>query len=105
MARTLKSKRKRTPKTILTLPDLEQSKSAVVNSLTSPSSQRSYDHAIREFIDWYCSEPPAGFQQNRRHPISNFAGAAAIRSVNNQPAIGSGTSARLRSFRLWPPES
>ena len=36
MARTLKSKRKRAPKTILKLPDLEQSKSAVVNSLTSP---------------------------------------------------------------------
>jgi hypothetical protein len=28
----------------------EQSKSAVLNSLTSPSSQRSYDHAIRELI-------------------------------------------------------
>jgi hypothetical protein len=50
-----KNKRKRSPKTVLKLPDLEQSKSAVLNSLTSPSSQRSYDHAIREFIDWYCS--------------------------------------------------
>jgi len=48
-----KSKRKRNPKTVLKLPDLEQSKSAVLTSLTSPSSQRSYDHAIREFIDWY----------------------------------------------------
>ena len=52
-----KSKRKRVPKTVLKLPDLEQSKSAVLNSLTSASSKRSYDHAIREFIDWYCSEP------------------------------------------------
>ena len=52
-----KSKRKRVPKTVLKLPDLEQSKSAVLNSLTSSSSKRSYDHAIREFIDWYCSEP------------------------------------------------
>jgi integrase len=40
-----KSKRKRTPKAVLKLPDLEQSKSAVLNSLTSPSSQRSYDTA------------------------------------------------------------
>jgi hypothetical protein len=32
-----KSKRMRTPKTILRLPDLEQSKSAVLNSLRSPS--------------------------------------------------------------------
>ncbi len=46
-----KSRRKRAPKTVLKLPDLEQSKSAVLNSLTSASSQRSYDHAMREFID------------------------------------------------------
>ena len=63
MARTPQLKRKRPPKTILKLPDLEQSKSAVLNSLTSPSSQRSYDHAIREFIDWYCSEPRLAFNK------------------------------------------
>jgi len=56
-------KSKLTPKTILKLPDLEQSKSAVLNSLTSRSSQRSYDHAIREFIDWYCSEPRLAFNK------------------------------------------
>jgi site-specific recombinase XerD len=58
-----KSKRKRVPKTILKLPDLEQSKSAVLNSLTSASSKRSYDHAIREFIDWYCAEPRLAFNK------------------------------------------
>jgi integrase len=58
-----KSKRKRTPKTVLRLPDVEQSKSAVLNSLTSQSSQRSYDHAIREFIDWHCSEPRLAFNK------------------------------------------
>src|SRR6266849_456670 len=58
-----KSKHKRTPKTILKLPDLEQSKSVVMNSLTSASSKRSYDHAIREFIDWYCSEPRLAFNR------------------------------------------
>jgi integrase len=63
MARNAKSKNKRAPKTVLKLPDLEQSKSAVLNSLTSPSSQRSYDHAIREFIDWYCSEPRLAFNK------------------------------------------
>jgi len=55
-----KSKHKRTSKTVLRLPDLEQSKSAVMNSLTSASSKRSYDHAIREFNDWYCSDPLGG---------------------------------------------
>jgi hypothetical protein len=42
-----KSKRKRTPKTVLKLPNLEQSKSAVLNSLTSASSKRSYETAWR----------------------------------------------------------
>ena len=58
-----KIRRKRTPKSVLKLPDLEQSKSAVLNSLTSPSSQRTYDHAIREFIEWYCSEPRLAFNK------------------------------------------
>jgi hypothetical protein len=58
-----KSKHKRTQKTVLKLPDLEQSKSAVMNSLTSASSKRSYDRAIREFIDWYCSEPRFAFNR------------------------------------------
>jgi hypothetical protein len=44
-------------------PDLEQSRSAVLNSLTSPSSQSTYDHAIREFIEWYCSEPRLAFNK------------------------------------------
>jgi hypothetical protein len=57
------TKRKRTPKHVLKLPDLEQSKSAVLNSLTSRSSQRTYDHAIREFIEWYCSEPRLAFNK------------------------------------------
>jgi len=56
-------KHRRKPKSILKLPDLEQSKSAVLNSLTSPSSQRTYDHAIREFIEWYCSEPRLAFNK------------------------------------------
>jgi hypothetical protein len=61
-----KSKHKRTPKTIVKLPDLEQSKSAGMNSLTSASSKRSYDRAIREFIDCYCSEPRLAFNPARR---------------------------------------
>jgi hypothetical protein len=52
-----KMTRKRVRKSVLKLPDREQSQSAVPNSLTSPSSQRTYDHAIREFIEWYRSEP------------------------------------------------
>jgi site-specific recombinase XerD len=63
MAKSSSPKRKKVPKTVLKLPDLEQSKSAVLNSLVSSSSQRSYDHAIREFIEWYCSEPRLAFNK------------------------------------------
>ena len=42
---------------VLRLPDLDHAKSAVLNSLTSPSSRRVYRHAIEQFIAWYCSEP------------------------------------------------
>src|SRR3989442_13842501 len=56
-------KRKRPPKHILALPDLEQSKAAVLNSLTSESGQRSYDRAITDFVDWYCSEPRLAFNR------------------------------------------
>ena len=78
-----KSKRKRVPKTILKLPDLEQSKSAVLNSLTSSSSKRSYDHAIREFIEWYCSEPQDSLQQDRGHPVPNRTRTAPVRPVDD----------------------
>ena len=46
-----KKKHKRNPKAVLRLPDLEQSKCSVLNSLRSPSSRRSYENAIREFIE------------------------------------------------------
>ena len=56
-------KRSRT-KTILRLPDLEQSKNAVLNSLAAVSSQESYRHAIDEFLGWYCSEPRLAFNRS-----------------------------------------
>jgi integrase len=48
---------------VLALPDLEQAKSAVLASLTSASGQRTYDHAIREFVAWYCSEARLAFNR------------------------------------------
>ena len=56
-------KRKKTPKRVLALPDLEHAKGAVLASLTSASGQRTYDHAIREFVAWYCSEPRLAFNR------------------------------------------
>jgi site-specific recombinase XerD len=51
------------PKTKLGLPDLEQAKTAVLASLRSPESQRSYRYAIDEFVLWYCSEPRLSFNK------------------------------------------
>ena len=58
-----KRRRKKSPTRVLALPDLEHAKTAVLNSLTSTSGQRTYDHAIREFVGWYCSEPRLAFNR------------------------------------------
>ena len=55
--------RKSSPKHSLSLPDLDQARSAVLNSLPSKESQRGYRHAIDEFITWYCSEPRLSFNK------------------------------------------
>src|ERR1700680_2566602 len=60
---TPKPRRKKAPKRVLALPDLEQAKTAVLNSLTSASGQRTYDQAISEFVTWYCSEPRLAFNR------------------------------------------
>jgi integrase len=55
-----KSKR-RSPKTVLRLPDLDHSKSSVLQTLGSVASQKTYAFAIDDFISWYCSEPRLAF--------------------------------------------
>jgi hypothetical protein len=47
----------------LTIPELEQSKAAVLNTLASLHSRRSYAFAIDRFIGWYCSEPRLTFNR------------------------------------------
>ena len=56
-------KKGRCPRKVLRIPDLEQSKHAVLNSLPAKASQESYGHAIDEFISWYCSEPRLAFNR------------------------------------------
>src|SRR5213596_3111251 len=60
---TKSRKKRKSPKRVLALPDLDQAKSAVLNTLTSKSGQRTYDHAITEFVEWYCSEPRLAFNR------------------------------------------
>jgi len=55
MKHTNRKKSKRTDRP--TLPELDQTKRSVLNSLTSLQSRRSYQHAMDEFIEWCCSEP------------------------------------------------
>ena len=63
MARRSKKAKLARAKSVRRLPNLEQSKNAVLNSLAAPSSQESYGHAIDEFIGWYCSEPRLAFSR------------------------------------------
>ncbi|SPE18023.1 hypothetical protein SBA5_1230002 [Candidatus Sulfotelmatomonas gaucii] len=37
----------------LTIPELERSRAAVLNTLASAQSLRSHQHAIERFIKWY----------------------------------------------------
>ena len=61
--RKTKKGKSRCTRTVLRIPDLEQSKTAVLNSLPAKTSQESYAHAIDEFIAWYCSEPRLAFNR------------------------------------------
>jgi len=87
------ARRRKTPKRVLALPDLEHAKSAVLNSLRSVSAQRTYDHAIRDFVTWYCSEPRLAFnrtvvlryrlilEQRRYAPATINLRLAAVRRI------------------------
>ena len=62
-----KSRKKMTPKRILALPDLEHAKTAVLNSLTSASGQRTYDHSrVRRLVLFGA---PTRVQPHRRPPL------------------------------------
>ena len=48
----------------LTIPELEQSKAAVLNTLASVHSRKSYQYAIERFIAWYCDTPRLAFNRS-----------------------------------------
>jgi hypothetical protein len=56
MPQKLAAKR-RSAKDVLRLPDLDHSKTSVLQGLGSVASKRTYAFAINDFITWYCSEP------------------------------------------------
>jgi integrase len=53
--------KRRSAKNTLRLPDLDHSKTSVLQSLSSAASKRTYAFAINDFIAWYCSEPRLAF--------------------------------------------
>ncbi|MGD0499471.1 MAG: hypothetical protein ABSC23_13655 [Bryobacteraceae bacterium] len=57
------SRKKKTPKRVLRLPDLDYAKTAVLNTLGSPASKRAYEFAIDDFVIWYCSESRLAFSK------------------------------------------
>ena len=89
------SKRSRA-KTILRLPDLEQSKNAVLNSLAAASSQESYGHAIDEFIGWYCSEPRLAFNRSVVLRSRFFLEQKNPSAFDNQRALSGCETTRTR---------
>ena len=90
-------KKRKAPKRVLALPDLEQAKSAVLNTLTSKSGQRTYDHAITEFVEWYCSEPRLAFN---RTVVSCWTTSDTLRSVRNRAMLSLLIGCGLRRAEL-----
>ena len=107
--------KRKQPKRALALSDLEHTKTAVLNSLRSVSGQRTYDHAIREFVAWYCSEPRLAFnrtvvlryrlhlEQRRYAPATINLRLAAIRRVAYEASdaglLSADAPATLRTVR------
>ena len=86
---TTKPKGKKSrPETKLGIPDLEHSNAAVLRSLGSPDSVRGYQHAIDEFVAWYCSEPRWAFNKTVVFTISLSPGGARPRARDYQRANG-----------------
>src|SRR5260370_6519594 len=98
MARRKKTTKRPKPKTILRLPDLEQSKNAVLTEVAAVSPQQWYARAIDEFIAWYCSEPRLAFnrtvvlryrfflEQKNLAPSTINVRLAAVRRVAHEAA-------------------
>jgi hypothetical protein len=102
-------RKRRSPKRVLAIPDLEHGKTAVLNSLTSVSGERIYDAAIREFVAWYRSEPRLAFDRSvvlryRIHleqcgyaPVTMNLRLAAVRCIAYEAADAA------YSVRNWQP--
>jgi hypothetical protein len=88
-----------------TIPELQQSKIAVLNTLASTHSRRSYAHAIERFIAWYCSEPRLEFNRSVVVKYRSFWNGASLSAA---PRCGKRIASGYRSQttvpdRIWAP--
>ena len=92
--------------TTLRLVDLDQAKSAVIASLRSPGSRRCYEHAIAEFVDWYCSKPRLGFSKAvvMRYRMHLEARGLAPGTINLRLAAVRRLAYEAADFGLLSPE-
>ena len=83
-------KKKKSPKRVLALPDLEQAKCAVLNTLTSKSSQRTYDHDI-------LPNSSSGTVRSRAWPSTeqSFFDTGSVSNKDNSPHQRSTCASRL----------
>src|SRR5215469_17743768 len=93
------------PKTKLGLPDLDHSKSAVLDSLRSPESKRGYRHAIDEIYSVVLLRAAPVVQQGCGHPLPHFSRESAARGGNDQWTTCCRTTTRLRGRRGWLAQS
>src|SRR3954469_8924025 len=94
------------PKAKLGLPDLDHSRSAVLESLRSPESKRGYRHALDEFIEWYCSEPRISFNKTvvTRYRIHLENRHLAAGTWKGRPAAGRPLAYEAADAGLLSPE-
>src|SRR5215467_1299086 len=93
------SRKRKQPKRALALSDLEHTKTAVLSTLTSVSGQRTYDHAIREFVTWYCSEPRLAFNRTVVLRYRIHLEQRGYAPAHDQPSARGGSPRRVRSRR------
>jgi hypothetical protein len=72
---------------VLRLPDLDHSKSAVLDNLPSPGSRRIDQYAIEQFTAWCCPEPRLAYEAADAGLLSPEL-VAGIGSVNGVKQLG-----------------
>jgi hypothetical protein len=103
MKRGKKSRARRSsPKHSLSLPDLDQARSAVLNSLPSKESQRGYRHAIDEFIQLEAGRPEVIRERGVLFPSTDAIGNTFEAVAINCAATNRRSGLRFAQDRVRP---